>query len=184
MIIKGKNIYLKKISINDSRYLFNLRKNKRNSKFLHLPPKSIKDQQKWIINNLKDKSKFDFVIYDSKNNKKIGSIALNNINLNNSESEWGRWISTGSSLQNIESVILLINFGFEHFNLKKIYSLTLCKNLKVINFHKKTFAKYNGLVKKIYLIKGVFYDAEKFSFNKKNFFLFERYFESIVQLTQ
>ena len=61
-------------------------------------------------------------LYLTKKNKKIGTIALNNVT--KSQAEWGRWISKGNMIQNIEPVILLLNYGFKRLKLLKIYSLT------------------------------------------------------------
>ena len=52
MLIKGKFIYLKKISLNDDKFIYYLRNKKSISNYLHSPPKSIHDQKKWILNNI------------------------------------------------------------------------------------------------------------------------------------
>jgi len=182
MKINGKFIYLKKISLNDSLFIYKLRQNKLISYYLHKPPNTSNDQKKWIKKNIKDKATKDFIIINKKNNKKIGTIAFDNINSKNAE--WGRWISKGNTIQNIEAIILLLNYGFKRLRLKKIYSLTNVNNKKVINFHKNTTALYSGVVKSLFVIKGEKTDAIKYTFNEKTFIKFKKNFNLMTRSIQ
>ena len=114
-----------------------------------------------------------------KKNKKIGTIALNNVK--KSQAEWGRWISRGNMIQNIEPVILLLNYGFKRLNLLKIYSLTNVNNKKVISFHKNTPAIYNGTIKSFFFIKNKKTNAVKYTFTKKRLMIFEKKFNLLVK---
>lgn len=182
MKIEGKFICLKKIRISDANYIYKLRRKKNISLFLHNPPKSLDAQKKWMINNIKNKRNLDFIILSKKNNKKIGTIALNNIT--KTDAEWGRWISQGNIIENIESVIVLLDFGFNHLNLINLYSLTNKKNKKVVNFHKNTTALNKGTLKSFFLIRNKKIDAIKFAFNKKRFELFKKKFQVMTELAQ
>jgi len=182
MKILGKYIYLKSISLSDALFTYNLRKNKLNSFYLHNPPKSIREQKNWIKKNIKNKKVFDFIILDKKKGKKIGTIALDNIT--KSKAEWGRWISQGNTIQNIEPVLLLLNYGFKKLKLKKIYSLTNTNNKKVVNFHKNTPAIFSGIIKSFFLIKNKKTNAVKFTFTKKRLTIFKKKFNLMTQLIQ
>jgi RimJ/RimL family protein N-acetyltransferase len=182
MKISGKFIYLKKIKTSDALFTYNLRLIKSNKLYLHNPPKSIKDQKKWIINNIKDKTSLDFVIYNITNDRKIGTIAFNNITKKNAE--WGRWISVGNSIQNIESVLVMLSYGFKKLKFKEIYSLTNVNNKKVVNFHSKSFAKYKGLIKSKFFIKNKKTDAVNYEFNLTRLKHLKSKFKIMTQLTQ
>ncbi len=182
MIIKGKFVYLKSISLNDSLFIFRLRQKKLVSLYLHKPPKSVKDQKRWICSNIKNNKALDFIIVNKKKNKKIGTIGLNNIQKNSAE--WGRWIAQGNSVQNIESVLLLLNYGFEKLKLKNIYSLTNKNNKKVLSFHNKTSAINKGLIKSYFIIKKKKIDAIKYSFTKINFNKFKKKFYLMTRSIQ
>ena len=182
MKIKGKFIYLKKMGISDANYIYKLRRKKNISLFLHNPPKSLDAQKKWMIANIKNKKSLDFIIISKKNNKKIGTIAFNNITKKNAE--WGRWISRGNIIENVEAVIVLLNFGFNYLNLVNIYSLTNKKNKKVVNFHKNTTALNKGIIKSFFLIRNQKIDAIKFAFNKTRFELFKKKFQVMTELVQ
>ena len=179
MKIYGKFVVLKEISLNDSLFIYKLRLNKIISFYLHKPPISIKDQKNWIKKNIKDQKTLDFIIINKKKNKKLGTIAFDSININ--EGEWGRWISKGNTIENIEAIILLLNYGFKKLKLKKIYSLTNINNKRVINFHTKTTALYSGKIKSFFLIKNKKTDAVKFVFNKKNFYKFKKKFDFMTR---
>ena len=182
MLIKGKFIYLKKISLNDDKFIYYLRNKKSISNYLHSPPKSINDQRKWISNNIRNIETLDFIICRNKNKKKIGTIAFDKINKFNAE--WGRWISQGNTFENIESVIILLNYGFNTLKLKNIYSLTNKDNIKVINFHKNTSALYKGIIKSFFKINNKKKDAIKYDFNKKRFDSFKKKFRSMIESIQ
>ena len=182
MKILGNFIYLKKIKINDASFTYNLRQIKSNSVYLHNPPNSINDQKKWIINNIKNKTSLDFIIYDISNNRKIGTIGFNNIT--KKYAEWGRWICNGNTIENIESALILLNYGFKKLKLKKIYSLTNVNNKKVINFHSKSFAKYKGLIKSKFFIKNKKVDAVNYEFDLIRLKRLKDKFKIMTQLTQ
>jgi RimJ/RimL family protein N-acetyltransferase len=178
MIIKGKFVYLKKISLKDDKFIFNLRNKKDVSNYLHSPPKSINEQKKWILNNIKNVETLDFIICRNKDKKKIGTIAFDKIN--RFSAEWGRWISLGNIFENIESVIILLNYGFNSLKFKNIYSLTNKDNIKVVNFHKNSLALYKGTLKSFFKINNKSKDAIKYNFNKKRFNNFKKKFKSMI----
>ena len=135
-----------------------------------------------MIKNIKDKKTLDFIIIKKRNNKRIGTIAFDKITKFNAE--WGRWISQGNTIENIESVILLLNFGFKKLKLRSIYSLTNRKNIKVVNFHKNTTALFKGIKRSFFLINNKKVDALKYSFNKKRFYLFKKKFMTMIESIQ
>ena len=182
MKITGKFIYLRSINVLDSKFIYELRQNKINSFYLHKPPKSINDQKKWIEKNLINIKANDFIIFDKKKRKKIGTIAFDNIS--KKTAEWGRWISNGNTAQNIEAVILLLNHGFKKLKFKSIYSLTNVKNRKVINFHKSTTAKYLGTKKSFFFINKKKVNAAKYVFTINRFERFKKKFYVIARSVQ
>ena len=182
MLIKGKFVYLKKISLKDDKFIYHLRNKKNVSNYLHSPPKSINEQKKWISNNIRNIETLDFIICRNKDKKKIGTIAFDKISKFNAE--WGRWISQGNIFENIESVIILLDYGFNSLKLKNIFSLTNKDNIKVVNFHKNTPALYKGTIKSFFKINNKKKDAIKYSFNKKRFDSFKKRFESMIESIQ
>ena len=65
-----------------------------------------------MIKNIKDKKTLDFIIIKKRNNKRIGTIAFDKITKFNAE--WGRWISQGNTIENIEFGNFTNNFGLKN----------------------------------------------------------------------
>jgi RimJ/RimL family protein N-acetyltransferase len=168
MILIGKTIQLRNILIKDSKFIATIIKKKSVSKYLNNPPTDINHQIKWTRENIKNKGTRDFIILNKKR-KKIGTIALNDIDFKKRSAEWGRWICLGNSFQSIESFLLLLKYSFYNLKLKNIYSLTNIKNNKVLNFQIRSGGKYCGTIKNKYLMRGKKIHAVKYTFNKKSY---------------
>ena len=164
----------------DSKFLLSIRKQNYVSRYLNNPPNNVHLQSIWTKKNIASQKTKDFIILDKKN-RKIGTIALNEINLKKRNAEWGRWICLGNSYQSIESFLLLSKYSFYNLKLKKIYSLTNQKNKKVINFMIRAGGKYCGTIKNKYLMKGKKTHAVKYIFNKKNYQKLKRKFVKIYK---
>jgi len=131
--IKGNFINIRSVQENDSEFILSLRLDSKLNKYLNKVENDIEKQRKWILNQQNRKDDYYFLITD-KNNNPIGTISLYNVE--NKQGEFGRWILKGNSLQSIESVLLLHEFGFNNLSLNLIYSNTVIENKKIISFHK------------------------------------------------
>lgn len=132
-IIKGKFINLRSVQEDDAEFILSLRLDPKLNKYLNKVESNVAKQKQWILNQQSRRGDYYFLITD-KDNIPIGTISLYNIE--NKQGEFGRWILKGNSLQSIESVLLLHEFGFNNLGLDIIYSNTVDENKKVINFHK------------------------------------------------
>ena len=173
MLLIGRTIQLRDIQIRDSKFVTSLRKRGSVSRYLNNPPINVDHKIKWTKQNIKNKKTRDFIILN-KQNKRIGTIALNDINFKKGNAEWGRWICLGNSFQSIESFLLLSKYSFNKLKLKNIYSLTNIKNDKVLNFQIRAGGKYCGIIKNKYLIRGKKIHAVKYTFNKKSYLKLEK----------
>lgn len=124
----------------DSEFILSLRLDPTINKFLNKTDPDIKKQRQWIKSQQIREHDYYFIIMDKKNIPK-GTIGLYKISLKKKEGEFGRWISTGSAINSIESVILLHDFGFNTLGLRRIFSQTTRENRKVLSFHKRFGAK-------------------------------------------
>jgi RimJ/RimL family protein N-acetyltransferase len=143
MTISGKNINLRTVTPTDAEFIFTLRNNKIQTKYLSSITGSVNDQKNWIINYKErenDKKEFYFII-ESKNTEKLGLVRLYDFQENSFC--WGSWVikeqapmSTAieSALQIYEFAFYQLNFESSHFDVRK-------NNTKVINFHKRFGAK-------------------------------------------
>ena len=180
MLLVGKTIRLRNILLKDSKFLFSTRKKNNVSRYLNDPPINLHHQLIWMRKNIKNKKTKDFIILNKKR-KRIGTIALNDIDYKKKNAEWGRWICLGSSYQSIESFLLLSKYSFYNLKLKNIYSLTNQKNNKVVNFQIRAGGKYCGIIKNKYLMKGKKTHAVKYIYNKKSYQKLKRKFVKIYK---
>lgn len=137
--ISGKYITLRPIEIEDASFAIKLRRSEKASPFLHSTSDDIDEQIAWIEKQRRTPNDYYFVVLNNQMDK-IGLIALYNIN--GDEAELGRWASFGNAMENVETILLMHEFGFDTLELKNIYSCTMKDNKKVINFWKRFGADY------------------------------------------
>lgn len=138
----GKCVNLRPVTLDDASFIVSLRNKERNALHINKTSSSITKQIEWMKDELKDKSSYYFIILNKKETP-IGTISLYNIK--NSFSEFGRWICEGSSLESLESALIIHEFAFNKLLMKKVYTRTLADNYKVVNFHRKFGAKVSKL---------------------------------------
>jgi RimJ/RimL family protein N-acetyltransferase len=136
--LEGHFINLRSVLETDAEFILKLRLNKTLNKYLNKVDNDLEKQKLWIKEQQKGVNDFYFII-ERKSGLPIGTISLYNIK--ELEGEFGRWISIGNPVENLESVLLLHDFGFYKMNLDLIYSETVKENEKVLNFHKRFGAK-------------------------------------------
>ena len=146
-MIKGKKVGLRAIErtdlelLRDWRNITNFRKN-----FREIRELSIDDQYEWFdyLQKTKDKN-FMFTIVNLQNSKPIGACGLLYINWNIRSADFSFYIGSeeiyiGDDEISIESVKLLIDYGFNNLNLNKIWMELYEFDNKKIEFFKKHFA--------------------------------------------
>ncbi|MEJ7677574.1 MAG: GNAT family protein [Segetibacter sp.] len=135
MQIKGDKTLLAEVTVEDAEIVCNLRNDKQINKYLSSSKAiNIAEQQQWIIVNQAKNDGYYFKIIDLDTNECCGTISI--YNAAEGIAEFGRYIST-KSLQAIEAEYLILKFGFESFNLHKIYCRTAVDNIKVWKQHYK-----------------------------------------------
>ena len=144
-IIDGKYIILKSVSCDDASFIIKIRSDENKTKFLHKIDANIDSQKKWIMDQINRNGDFYFIFSDKNGNNK-GLASVYNIDEENKNAEFGRWISVGNVFENLESVILLFDFAFKNFNIDYIYLRMVQGNDYVSNFWKTFGAQHVGLV--------------------------------------
>ena len=129
--IEGRYINLRAVCKEDAQFILNLRLDELKNKFIHKTPKDIELQEQCIERQRQTENDYYFLLIN-KNLERRGTISLYNIT--DSNGELGRWISYGSSYENLESVILLHDFAFQQIGLDKVYTRTKIENKRVVGF--------------------------------------------------
>tara|TARA_B110000503_G_C7128193_1_gene405641 strand:- start:1170 stop:1712 length:543 start_codon:yes stop_codon:yes gene_type:complete len=129
----GQCVSLRPVALDDASFIVELRNTPNNALFINETSTDVLQQIDWMNNEFKDTTSFYFIILNIKE-KPIGTISLYNVC--NSSGEFGRWVCNGSSLESLESALLIHQYAFMVLGLHKVYSRTLESNSKVVSFHR------------------------------------------------
>jgi diamine N-acetyltransferase len=92
----------------------------------------VKQQQTWIIENLRKKDGYYLKIIDLDDNGFCGTVSIYNVK--ERQAEFGRYICI-KSLQAIETEYLVLEYAFNSMNLDRVYCRTAELNSKVWRQH-------------------------------------------------
>ena len=165
--IDDKIVFLRKISKNDCKFLFNSLKEEEIIKYTSIGPlKSLNHSKQLIKNHLnywKKNKQFNYIIELYKNKKKtpIGLINLWNINWLNKRAEIGIWLVPKHRGQgNARRAINLLKIiAFEFLRLNRLEVHIAKKNNSSINLFKNCGFKQEGILKDYLYLRGIFHDA-------------------------
>lgn len=137
--ISGNLVDIRSVKEYDSEFILKLRTDKELSKYINKTENNIQKQKEWIRNQIKTENDYYFIVAN-KEKKNIGLASIYNIK--DGIAEFGRWISEGNQIQNLEMVILLHDFAFFKLDIRELYYVIVKDNKKVISFWKRFGAKY------------------------------------------
>jgi len=146
MILKnnmiGKHILLRTAQKSDAGFILKLRLNPRLNKFLHKTDPSFDKQRIWIAEKKKAPDDYHMII-QSLDGKRLGVVALYEIDWNKKTFTWGRWvISRDAPIYTAgESMTLVYHFAFNILKLKLALIPVYRDNRRIVAFHKGYGAK-------------------------------------------
>ncbi len=162
MILKGENVSLRPIKLDDAPRFVRWLKDEEVRKFLSANPKeiSLKEEKEWIKSLAKKKKSEKHFAIDTKENIHIGSLSLS-LNLKNKSAELGILIGDKNYWgkgYGAEATQLLLNYGFTKIRLHRIGLGVYAYNKRAINLYKKLGFKNEGVKREAIFWKGKFYD--------------------------
>lgn len=120
---------------------------------------TIDGEKEWFESPKKDD--YMFFIVRSEDNRLIGSISLNSVNLLNRTSTLGIFIGDQSGRNKgygTEAIQLMLDYGFNYLNLNNIKLDVFEFNERAISCYKKCGFKEYGRRRKSYFLNGKYYD--------------------------
>lgn len=149
-VIQGKFVDLKSITLDDAdvEFSYRIRKEEKNCKTVGQLAASLEEQKKFIEWQIKEPGDYYFVVWNKKG-ERIGLIGVYDIH--DGIGELGREVNNGSSVEAMETEVLLDEFCRTILHLKKITYVIYLSNKKHINNHKKRGVE----MKKIVMRNGV-----------------------------
>lgn len=116
-------------------FIDSLRQEKSLNAYLNNTTPGVKTQEDWISDYLKRPGDYHFVVEKHSTLELVGLISLYNVNEDLMSAEWGRWVVVPGSLAAVESVLLILRFGFEELGLSSVVCRTLELNSRTVSFH-------------------------------------------------
>ena len=143
-ILETERLILNEISMNDLDFLFKIRNNDANNKFIGRKKSSLVQVKQFVIDRIsdfKEKKGITWMIYNKDTKQNIGSICYWNFNSETKTAEIGYELTyefQGKGFMQ-EALSKVINFGFNKLNLQIIEAFTDKNNKPSIN----ALLKYN-----------------------------------------
>lgn len=125
-------------------------------------PISKTDHEKWFNTITQHQNLAIFSIVANETNKLIGSCSLRNINQHHKNAELQIRIGDFAYHNRgfgSEATTLLVQYGFNVLNLKRIYLHVFCTNHRAIRAYEKCQFILEGILKKAAYIEGAFIDV-------------------------
>ena len=123
------------------------------------------------IENWKNKTEYDFAIFEAQNNKFAGGVSLNLFNHERGSTNLGYWVRTSSQNRGVANTAarLLAKSGFEDLELNRIEIAAAIENYASQKTAEKSGATREGVLRQLLSIGGRQHDAAVFSFIREDF---------------
>lgn len=129
--IHGKYVTLRSVNEDDAEITMQLRQNKDKTRFLHHVDSDIKQQLRWIKEQMEREGDYFFAVIDQ-SEAVIGTMGIYEIE--GDKGHIGRLLMYGNAIQSYEAYLLLICFGFETLGLRELYGDTDINNTTAMRF--------------------------------------------------
>lgn len=136
--IMGLTVYLKSTAPEDAQATYEMRIDKEKTKYMHSVTGSVEDQRNYILKQRQKPGDYLFTVFDY-NDKPIGMRGIYDVTENSAES--GRTIGYGDAFQNMEALILGIDFAFDVLGVEKVYMDAAADNQSVRGIQEQLGAK-------------------------------------------
>ncbi len=139
MIIYGKNIIMRTVTLEDAEFIYTMRQNQGKTKYLSKVTGTVESQKEWIKSykiREEEQKEFYFVI-ESKNEEKLGLVRM--YDFKDDSFCWGSWLIREDAPKTtaIESALQIYEFGFYGLGFGKSHFDVRKGNDKVIAFHQR-----------------------------------------------
>lgn len=138
--IKGKNISLRDIELDDANFILQLRLDDDKNRYLHKTSPILEDQINYI-NSYKQKDNEYYFIIESQTAEKLGTIRIYDV-IDESFC-WGSWLMMDDAPRTaaLESALLIYEFAFYTLGFAKTHFDVRKNNERVVAFHTRMGSK-------------------------------------------
>ena len=110
------------------------------SKFIYKKDITLEQQMNWVKTQVETGKVAQFIIWDKTDNKKIGCVYLQHLDLENMTCEFGILIGEQEYLgggRGTEANLMICDYGFSELHMKKIYLRVLSDNIAAQKSYEK-----------------------------------------------
>ena len=134
--------------------------------------KYAKKWMKFVRENIRMKQAFEFAVFLKENHTYIGNVGLINVSFLHNHADisyyidkdmWNRGFAT-------EAAAMMMDFGFEKLGLYKISGLCMRSNPASKRVMEKLGMKFEGTMRGELLKKGKYYDLDRYSILKEEYY--------------
>ncbi len=145
---KEQDIYLRPMTIEDSRYIVEWRNRPEIKKyFIYQGEFTIQGQQEWIKNYIEKGLVKQFMIVKSENNDVIGSVYLRDIDYKFKKAEFGIFFGKEYGKgYGTKAAKIMIKYAFEELKLHRIYLRVFADNARALASYNKVGFKREGIL--------------------------------------
>lgn len=170
--LEGKFITLKKTTLEDAPLIYNWRTSSSGEHMRHPENYSLKMQEEWIKS--RGDNEINYIIIDKKNNEKVGTISIYEVNEADKVSNAGRLLIDEkffgkSTPYGLEALLLTYEYIFNKMNFRKISGDILATNTPVYKMQLFLGMKQEGFLEKHVIINGKIHDLYIISIMKEDF---------------
>lgn len=166
IILEGYGVRLRPVTFDDSEFIVTLRNMPHAVGKIGDSATTIVDQNKWLQKYMERQGDYYFVI-ESRLGKKLGTISVYNINMDNSTAELGRTVVIPGSFAVIPASVLLIDFCFQQLKMEMLVGCVVSTNKDVIRFNQQLGYTVTDTVSHELSIGGRFVDMVHIQLTKK-----------------
>lgn len=141
--LKGRVIDLIPVTTQDAQFTMDIRNDEKLTRYIPRIPTTLEKQQGWIERQRQDADDY-FYIITRKDGEQVGTAAVYNVGIEPGLCEYGRYISYGSAIENVEAAVLSMEFAFGTLGMTRVMMNNDVRNEKIISFWKRFGAIYDG----------------------------------------
>lgn len=139
----GKHVSLICANEDDAEFTLALRNDPDLTRYIPKVTNTLEQQRSWIKNQ-RDKNDDMFFVMQNSKGKKVGTLSFYNIDKGNRRCELGRYVSYGNALENVEAIVLLLDYLFSKNQIESIILNIDKENKKVISLWEKFGATHHS----------------------------------------
>jgi RimJ/RimL family protein N-acetyltransferase len=172
LIIKGESVYLRPITIEDTDLVVGWRNSKRvMQNFIYRTPLTREDHLNWMKEKVAKGHVIQFIICNNSDDKPLGSVYLQNIEMAHRKAEWGLFLGEDEAFGRgvgTQTGKLFLDYIFNTYHLHKIVSRVLARNKGCIHMCEKLGCTQEAYLKEELILDGKYEDLVWFGIINPN----------------